>query len=397
MTAELQPAVRDASAEITSLEIAAAADHIATSAAAPAADDVHYNARFPVETLAALKAAGLLGAMVPRELGGWAARLGDMVAVTRVIARQCTSAAMIFAMHQIQVAMLLHHGHTDGLQLFLRRLASEQLLIASAASEVGIGGDARRSICAIEPQGRGYRLEKHASVLSYGAYADAVLATARRGVDARQDEQVMVLCARPHFSLAATGPWDAMGLRGTDSRSFQLVADIESDFVLPDAGADILGGTGLATNNLLQCAVWLGLAEAAAWRAHGAVRARARRDTSGNSPGSLRLAEIAVPLEQLRETIGGATKRSEAVLAGAVSSDARLALAMNTLKVSCSSLVLDVVQRAMLVCGIDGYRGPSSPYSLERHLADAYGAAIMVSNDRLLLNSADLLKMLKQM
>ena len=63
---------------------------------------------------------------------------------------------------------------------------------------------------------------------------------------------------------------------------------------------------------------------------------------------------------------------------------------VNGLKVAASTLVVDIVGRAMLICGIAGYR-EDSEYSLGRQLRDAYGAALMVNNDRIIGNSAQLL------
>ena len=44
----------------------------------------------------------------------------------------------------------------------------------------------------------------------------------------------------------------------------------------------------------------------------------------------------------------------------------------------------------MLICGIAGYRNDSK-FSLARHLRDAYGAALMVNNDRILKLNATML------
>jgi acyl-CoA dehydrogenase len=54
---------------------------------------------------------------------------------------------------------------------------------------------------------------------------------------------------------------------------------------------------------------------------------------------------------------------------------------------SASTLVIDIVMRAMLICGIQGYRNDSK-LSLGRHLRDATGAALMVNNDRILGQNA---------
>jgi acyl-CoA dehydrogenase len=60
---------------------------------------------------------------------------------------------------------------------------------------------------------------------------------------------------------------------------------------------------------------------------------------------------------------------------------------VNNLKLTASELVVDVVLRAMRICGIQGYRNDSK-LTLGRHLRDATGAALMVNNDRILLQNA---------
>jgi acyl-CoA dehydrogenase len=63
---------------------------------------------------------------------------------------------------------------------------------------------------------------------------------------------------------------------------------------------------------------------------------------------------------------------------------------MNALKVSSSTLVVDIVGRAMAICGMAGYR-EDSPYSMGRLLRDAHGAVLMINNDRINANSAQML------
>jgi acyl-CoA dehydrogenase len=63
---------------------------------------------------------------------------------------------------------------------------------------------------------------------------------------------------------------------------------------------------------------------------------------------------------------------------------------MNSLKVTSSTLVVDVVRECMLICGLASYL-LESPYCLGRHLRDAMGAALMVNNDRIMGNNAQLL------
>jgi acyl-CoA dehydrogenase len=68
---------------------------------------------------------------------------------------------------------------------------------------------------------------------------------------------------------------------------------------------------------------------------------------------------------------------------------------LNNLKLTASTLVLDIVMRAMLICGIAGYRNDSK-LSLGRHLRDATGAALMVNNDRILGQNATMQMALRE-
>src|SRR4051812_6175904 len=135
----------------TTLAEATALGHrIGRETAAIHAADVDVEARFPKETIDAFRAAGLLGALVPTELGGLGHDLRTAAAVVRTVGRYCASSAMILAMHHIQVACLVRHGRSEPLRDYARRVASEQLLLASATTEIGIGGNTRNSSCYVE-------------------------------------------------------------------------------------------------------------------------------------------------------------------------------------------------------------------------------------------------------
>ena len=110
---------------------------IADELAAPNADDVDRQARFRVETIEGLKAGGVLGALVPTELGGLGSTMSEAGDAITALSRRCSSSAMILAMHHLQVACLAAHGHNKALRNFLSDVADRQLLLASATTEVG--------------------------------------------------------------------------------------------------------------------------------------------------------------------------------------------------------------------------------------------------------------------
>lgn len=369
---------------------------IGRDVAAAAAHEVDVNSRFPGEAIKALREAGLLGALVPTELGGLGWSLEDVSQVSTELGKYCSSAAMVFAMHQIQVACLVRHGHNDQLRAFTASVARDGLLLASATSEVGIGGNVRNSNCAVAKDGDGFRLQKQAPVISYGVYADAVLATARRTSDSPPNDQVLVLCRRDGLDLQQTTGWDALGFRGTCSNGFVLTATGHADDVLPVPYGDISSETMLPVSHLLWASLWLGIALAAADRARTFVQTAARRNPDASPPNAVRLAELTTVLQQFQNLVAASlTRYAQAINPPERTSSIGFAIAMNSLKVSASTLVVDVVQRALLICGMAGYSN-TSPLSLGRLLRDAYGAQLMVNNDRINANNAQLMLVYRQ-
>jgi acyl-CoA dehydrogenase len=359
--------------------------------AAAVADDVDRRARFPVESLDAMRAEGLLSILVPASLGGKGAGILETAKVVAALGQHCASTAMICAMHQIQVACLVRHGHNDHLRAFKEDLVTRQPLLASATTEVGVGGDVRTSVCALERENGRFRLEKQAPVISYGEQADGVLATARRTTNSPPNDQALVLCTPPNLSLKRVSDWDTLGFRGTCSPGFVLEASGDEACVLDDPFDEIASHTMVPVAHVLWSAVWLGIASAAVERASAFVRAEARKKPGTTPPAALRLAEVSALHQQMVELVFGTARHYDEVSQDPETLEGMgFAIAVNGLKVSASTMVVEVVGRAMAVCGMAGYR-EDSPYSMGRLIRDAYGAALMVNNDRIIANNAQML------
>ena len=359
--------------------------------AARFADEVDRDARPPREAIAAMKEHGLLAAAVPTELGGEGATLAELSVIATELGRSCAATAMVFAMHQGQVMALWRHGGVSCGVTAMIEAVRAGALVASSTTERGIGGDARRSTCAIEPDAAGrIRLRKDAPVISYATEADAVFVTARRSLDAAASDQRLAICLPSETTLTQTSTWDTLGLRGTCSNGWTLDAETHEDRVLRDDYATISARTVLPVSHVLWASVWLGIAADAADRARRAVRKQARAAVGQTPPGALRLAELLVDLQALADTVRHAAARFDAVADdGAVLESSSYALAANALKIGASERVTDLVSKAMRIVGIAGFAA-TGPLSVARHLRDAHGAAVMVSNDRLLQNDAGL-------
>jgi acyl-CoA dehydrogenase len=379
------------------LSIAQSAAYVGENFAGPASEEVDRDARFPHEALGAMRETGLLACLVPAEFGGPGATMSDVAESVRILSGYCASTAMIYAMHQIQVACMMHHGNSSYFKDYLRDLVDTQPLLASATTEAGIGGDTRTSGCFVETSGDKFRLEKNAPVISYGQSADAVLVTARRTEDSAPNDQVLVLCDSRGLTLEPVGEWDTLGFRGTCSLGFHLVAEGDTEMILTDGFDVILRRTMLPVAHILWGHVWLGIATEAVGRARAFVRSEARKKPGVTPPAAVRLAEIVATLGQFRGLVRSAARHYDEVLGEPDALDSMaFAIEMNSVKISASTLVAEIVARTMTICGMAGYR-QDSPYSLGRLLRDSHGAAVMVNNDRITGNNAQMLLVHKEL
>src|SRR4051812_623335 len=96
---------------------------IGLEVAGPNANDVDKQARFPHETLAALKKEKLLGAFVPQELGGLGCDITTLGSMCESLGQHCSASGMVLAMHHIQVGCIVrHHGGSPAIASYLREL-----------------------------------------------------------------------------------------------------------------------------------------------------------------------------------------------------------------------------------------------------------------------------------
>jgi len=369
---------------------------VAEEVAAVHAADVDAQGRFPTETFEALKRERLLGVWIPKEYGGEGISLTEMCDLVARLGQACGSSAMIYGMHQIKMSSLIRHSvdspwHQD----YMRECARDQLLLGSATTEGGIGGDLRNSICAVEVEGDRYRLTKQATCISYGRAADAILATCRRGPESASSDQVMVVCKKGDYTLRETVGWDTMGMRGTRSEGFELVSqgDARQIFVAPFG--EIAAQSMLAMAHIIWCATWFGIAADTVVKSQAFVRAEAKKKPGVVPPGALRLAEVSASLQKMKSLLVAGIARYEAALADEKLMNTLSFIAeLNTIKVSASELAIEIAQKALMITGLAGYRN-EGPFSIARNYRDLLSAAIMINNDRILGNTANLLLMSK--
>ncbi len=360
--------------------------------AAVHAEAVDREARFPAEAIAAAKAEGLLGVLAPVELGGEGASFAQVAEVCYALGQACASTAMIYAMHQVKVACVVRHmGDSAWHQGFIRRLAAEQRLLASSTTEGKAGGDVRNSAAAVQgaaqDDGR-IRLDRDASVISYGAHADGLVTVARRDPDAVSSDQVLLVLERGDYSLALTQTWDTLGMRGTCSTGFALQAEADRAQIMPAPYELIHSRTMVPAAHLFWSSAWAGVAAGAVERARRFTRKAARSAGGQTPPAAAYVAKAQASLRALIALIAAASARFAAIADDHEAlGDLSFQAAINLLKVDASELAVTTVMSALRAAGLSGYRNDSEA-SLGRHLRDVLSAPIMINNDRILANLA---------
>ena len=345
--------------------------------------------RFPSEAFAELRRQNLLGVMVPGALDGEGASLAQIADVCYTLGQACSSTALIYAMHQIKMACIVRHTKGNvALENILRRVATEQLLMASSTTEGQAGGNVRSSEAAVEHAEGRVTLEREATVISYAVEADGIVTTARRTADAAGSDQVLLVLLKSDYTLERLKVWDTLGMRGTHSEGFTLRADAAAEQIVPDAYEKIHAQTMVPYAHLLWGSVWSGIAAAAAGKAQAFIRQAMRQSGGQLPPGAPHFTKAVSSLRTLRGVLSSAMRSYEAAAADDKMLTGLEFQSMITLvKVQASEMALETVLSAMRACGLSGYRNDTE-FSIGRHLRDVLSAPLMINNDRILSNLA---------
>jgi len=361
---------------------------VAAIAAADAAE-VDRDGRFPRAAIDAARKERLLGAQIPAAFGGYGASIFDITDMCYALGRACSSTAMIFAMHQTKVACLVRHGTgSQWHETLMRRVAAEQLLLASSTTEGQNGGNIRSSAAAIHRDEAGISLVRNATVISYGAQADGIVTIARRAGDAAASDQVLIAFTKDNYTLERSLEWETLGMRGTCSAGFELKATGVPEQIFPESYDKIHAQTMTPVAHLCWSSVWAGIAASAVERAQAFTRKAARGAGGQMPPGAAHFTSAKMSLTKLRAMITAMLdtytnhEHDERAL-----SSLDFQSSINLLKVEASELAVSTVMHAMRACGLSGYRNDGD-FSVGRQLRDILSSPLMINNDRILSNIA---------
>ena len=246
------------------------------------AAEIDREGRFPHENYEKMRRAGYLGALVPTELGGLGAPLGEMSRAQQALARGCASTALAVNMHHFQVGAAVDAYHSGApAEATLRRVIDEGIVLASTGAEFIVAGDWTTPTSA-ERDGDDYVVNGRKYFCSQAEGMDIVRVNA---MEAGSGALLILPMPADAPGVTIVPTWDTTGMRGTASHDLLL-----ENVRVPVASATRIDGTApmqspAATNVVrwflvLISGVYLGVAEEAraeALRAIGGGRNSAFR------------------------------------------------------------------------------------------------------------------------
>ena len=338
---------------------------------------VDREARFPQESVTALREAGLLGLGIPDAYGGPGGTASDMVAAVEEVAVACASTAMVYTMHLVAAQTLLAGtaGPDGGVKAeTLRGMAAGSHLSTLAYSERGSRSHFWAQVSRAAADDDAVRIEADKSWVTSAGHADSyITATGAVGMSGPLETELYLVDARSP-GIDVLGSFDGLGMRGNASSpvAYRGVR-VDADRRLGEAGS----GFGLMLSATLPWFVLCGAATsvgiAAAAIAAGTEHiSGARLQHLGSSlaeiPGvRARLAEAKIRHLQARALLYEVAHHVET---GAPEAQ----LGVLALKAAAAEMAIDVTDEVMRACGGAAF---SKHLGIERNFRDARASSVM--------------------
>ncbi|TML63286.1 MAG: acyl-CoA dehydrogenase [Actinobacteria bacterium] len=348
--------------------------------------EVDDTAEFPVRGLAALRESGLMGLLVPEELGGLGGDLDDLVSVSMELAGECLSTALIWGMHCQQVAALVGHAGPELRERVLPRIGEGKVYVASVTSEKGKGGHLLSAEAPLRREDGTLLLERDAPIVTGALQADGFLVTMRDDESAPPNAVTLVYADRDDLTIEASGSWNPMGMRGTHSVAVKLAGRLPESNVVgrPGEFRTVATRSFIPAGHIAWAACWLGSARAATKAVVELLRSPSGRKQFDVDSETLRtrLARVRVDLDAIAALLSQ-------VVRDATSEDdpepPPIQLRLNALKIFSSERSFAVVDELIQLVGLRYGYIRDAPFPLERLFRDLRSASLNYANDRLLL------------
>ncbi len=351
------------------------AKEIADRILAPAARQNDKESRFSSEAIAALGSVGLLGIMLPTEVGGSALGPRTLAAVIATLAEADASAAMVYLMHMSATATIAAARPGATVAQTLKDISAGKHLTTLAFSEAGSRSHFWAPVSRAKRNGAGVHLTAKKSWVTSAGHAQSYVVSALAPEGKSPTDSTLYLVGSGTPGLLVAGPWDGLGMRANASAPMTLEdCEVAPGLQLTDAAAGFKAmlEVVLPLFNLGTSAVALGLCRAAVagTAAHlNGARFEHLGQTLGESLPTLRaqLATMQIDTDGLAARIDDLVDHLERPRETTM-------LRVLESKAAAGDVAIAVTSAAMRVCGGAAF---SKHMAIERLFRDAHAGAVM--------------------
>ena len=351
------------------------AREIADRILAPAARQNDKEARFSSEAVAALGPAGLLGIMLPTELGGSALGPRTFAAVVATLAEADASAAMVYLMHMCATATIAAARPGAMVAQTLKDISAGRHLTTLAFSEAGSRSHFWAPVSRAKRNGANVHLRARKSWVTSAGHAQSYVVSALAPDGAGPTDSTLYLFASDTPGLSVAGPWDGLGMRANASGPM-IIEDCKVDpgLQLTDDGAGFKAMLEIVLPlfNLGTSAVALGLCRAAVAGTVAHLNS-ARFEHLGQTLGES-LPTLRAQLATMQIETDGLAARIDDLVDHLDRPRETTMLRVLESKAAAGDAAIAVTSAAMRVCGGSAF---SKHLAIERLFRDAHAGAVM--------------------
>src|SRR6201997_1310050 len=193
------------------------AKNIADRILAPAARQNDKEARFSSEAIAALGPAGLLGIMLPTDVGGAGLGPKTLAAVIATFAEADASVAMVYLMHVCATATIASARPGATVAQTLNDISSGKHLTTLAFSEAGSRSHFWAPVSRAKRNAAGVHLSAKKSWVTSAGHAQSYVVSALSPDGSGPTDSTLYLVPSATSGLSVAGPWDGLGMRANAS------------------------------------------------------------------------------------------------------------------------------------------------------------------------------------
>jgi alkylation response protein AidB-like acyl-CoA dehydrogenase len=351
------------------------AKEIADRVLAPAARENDKQAKFSQEAIRSLGSAGLLGIMLPADIGGSALGPRTFAAIVSAVAEADASVAMVYLMHVCAAAMIGAARDGAAVAPILKEIAAGRHLSTLAFSEAGSRSHFWAPVSRAKRNAAGVHITAKKSFVTSAGHAHSYVVSTLAPEGKGPTDSTLYLIANGARGLSVSGPWDGLGLRSNASAPMTLEdcpVTPESQLTDDGAGFQAMLQVVLPLFNLGSAAVSLGLCRAAVAGTAAHLKT-ARFEHLGQSLGES-LPTLRAQLATMQIDTDGLAARVDDLVDHLERPRETTMLRVLESKAAAGDTAIAVTSAAMRACGGAAF---SKHLAIERLFRDAHAGAIM--------------------